>query len=168
MYLCNYSTVECSHQSIFIDNTTTCDIDYADSHFHLCKCVIVKYLVGCRSKRHMERNKVRGGDGLIERDQVHTDSTCSIGWSVRVVCNNMHSESFCTPCNFGTNFSESHHCQTELRCRLEIHVVNPNAGSPHHLQLPLGGFKNLASHLGPAPNNQGIAVGNLRAQIRRR
>lgn len=52
-----------------------------------------------------------------------------------------------------------------LRRRLQIDIVDPNAGPPDHLQPATRRLEHLLRHLSPAPYDQRVAEGDLRAEL---
>lgn len=48
---------------------------------------------------------------------------------------------------------------------LQIHIVDPNSGASHHLELPLGGLEHLPRDLGPAPHDQCVAAGDFLTEL---
>nr|GMC78032.1 small nuclear ribonucleoprotein E-like [Ipomoea batatas] len=61
----------------------------------------------------------------------------------------------------GVSGGSVHHETAELSGGLQIHIVNPDAGPPDHLEAALGRLKHLARDLRPAPHDQRVKLRDL-------
>lgn len=57
------------------------------------------------------------------------------------------------------------HQTTKFGGSLQIHIIYPDPSSADDLQTALGGLKYLAGDFGATPNNEGVAKGDLGAEV---
>ncbi|KAJ8444901.1 hypothetical protein Cgig2_015247 [Carnegiea gigantea] len=56
------------------------------------------------------------------------------------------------------------HEAPKLSRRLKVNIVDPDSGPAHDLKPTLGRLEHVSGHLGPAPHDQGVVVGDLGGQ----
>ncbi|RDX79026.1 hypothetical protein CR513_40599, partial [Mucuna pruriens] len=107
--LSHNSRIECPNKRILINDPSTSNIDYANSFFHLGKSLIIEHLCCSSRERHMQRNEIRRGNGLVKAHKLHANGPSTVSRSIRVVSNDVHTKALGTTSDFRAHLPKSKH-----------------------------------------------------------